>query len=97
MYYLDHFLSCCPSCIFILLILFLLSFCVNMTDILVCCMIAFCMIVLILCDACIACLCGTHIYLFTSNFLVSVNFVSFDLVFDMRLVALFVSPTELVI
>ena len=47
------------------------------------------MTVIILCDACIACLCGTHIYPLTSNFLVSVDFVSLDFVFDMRLVTLF--------
>ena len=83
------FLACYPYCILILVILFLLSFCVNMTDILVHCMIACCMTTLLLCDACVVCLCGTHIYPLTSNSLVSVDLASFDLVFDMRLVTLF--------
>ena len=68
----------------ILLIIFLPSLCVAMSDILVICMTA-----ILLCDACVACLYGTHIYLFTSNSLVSINLVSLDLVFDMRLVTLF--------
>ena len=68
----------------ILLIIFLLSLCVDMSDIPVICMTA-----ILLCDACIACLCGTHIYPLTSNSLDSVDLVSLDLVFDMRLVTLF--------
>ena len=73
----------------ILFIIFLPSLCVDMSDIPVICMIAWCMIVILLCDACVACLCGTHIYPLTSNSLNSVNLVSLDLVFDMRLVTLF--------
>ena len=69
---------------------FLPSLCVDISDILVICMTAWCITTLPLCDASIACLCGTHIYPFTSNSLVSVNFVSLDLLFDMRHVALFV-------
>ena len=68
----------------ILLIIFLPSLCVDMSDIPV-----ICMSVILLCDACIACLCGTHIYLLTSNSLDSVDLVSLDLVFDMRLIILF--------
>ena len=48
------------------------------------------MTAILLCDAYIACLSGTHIYPLTSNFLVSVDFVSLDFVFDMTLVTLFV-------
>ena len=44
---------------------------------------------LLLHDACVTCLCGSHIYPLISNSLVLVELVSFDLVFDMRLVALF--------
>ena len=83
------FLACYPYCILILVILFLLSFCVNMTNILVRCIIACCMTTLLLCDARVVCLCGTHIYPLTSNSLVSVDLASFNLVFDMRLVTLF--------
>ena len=60
---------------------FLLSLCVDVDDISVLCMTVCCMTSLILHDACIACLCWTHIYPLTSNFLVLVDFVSFDLVF----------------
>ena len=56
----------CLSC-------FLPSLCVDMSDIPIICMIAWCMIALLLCDACIVCLCGTHIYPLTSNFLLSVD------------------------
>ena len=73
----------------ILLIIFLPSLCVDMDDIPVICMTVWCMTALLLCDACIACLCGTHIFPLTSNSLVSVDLVSLDRVFDMRLVALF--------
>ena len=73
----------------ILLIIFLPNLCVDMSDIPVICMIAWCMTAILLCDACIACLCGTHIYPLTFNSLDSVNLVSLDLVFDMRLVTLF--------
>ena len=69
---------------------FLPSLCVDMSDIHVLCMTVWCIIALLLCDACVACLCGSHIYSLTSNSLVSVNLVSIDLVFDMRLVAMFV-------
>ena len=68
---------------------FLFSLCVYMDDIPVICMTAWCMTALLLCDACIACLRGTHIYSLTSNSLVSVDLVSLDLIFDMRLVTLF--------
>ena len=58
----------CLSC-------FLLSLCVDMDDIPILCLVACCMTTLLLCDACVACLCGTHIYPLTSNSLVSINFV----------------------
>ena len=73
----------------ILLIIFLPSLCVDMSDILVICMTAWCMTDTLLCDECISCLCGTHIYHFTSNSLVLIDFVFLVLAFDMRLVALF--------
>ena len=72
----------CLSC-------FLLSLCVDMDYIHVFCLAIYCMTTLFLRDACIACLCGTHIYPLTSNSLVSVDLVSLDLIVDMRLVALF--------
>ena len=72
----------CLSCF--LLILF-----VDMDDIPILCMTAWCMIALSLSDACIVCLCEIHIYPLTSNFLVSVDLVFLDLVFDMRFFALF--------
>ena len=90
---------CILSCLFehifytcyisILIIIFLPSLCVDMSDILVICMTAWCMTTILLCDACIAYLCGTHIYPLTSNSLVLVDLISLDLVFDMRLVTLF--------
>ena len=59
---------------------------------------AYCMTSLFLHDACVACLCGSHTYPLISNSVVSVELVSLDLVFDMRLIALFTqSLTELVI
>ena len=63
----------CPFCyIPILFILSLPNLCVDMSDIPVLCMIA-----LLLCDACIVCLCGSHFYPLTSNPLVSViSFIS---------------------
>ena len=73
----------------ILLIISLPSLCVDMSDIHILCMTAWCMTALPLCDACIVCLCGIHIYLLTSNSLVSVDPVLLDLVFDMRFFALF--------
>ena len=73
----------------ILLIIFLPGLCVDMSDIPVICMTTWCMIAILLCDACITCLCGTHIYPLSSNSLVSVDLVSIDFVFDMRLVTLF--------
>ena len=76
---------------------FLLSLCVDMDGIPVLCLIACCMTTLLLCDACVACPCGAHIYPLTSNSLISVDFVSLDLTFDTRLVTLLVSSTELVI
>ena len=85
-FYILFFLSC-----------FLLSLCVDMDDIPVLCLTACCMTTLLLCDACVACPCGAHIYPLTSNSLVSVDFVSLDLTFDMRLITLLVSSTELVI
>ena len=79
----------CPFCyIPILFILFLSSLCVDMSDIPITCMIVWCMIIL-LCDACVVCLCGTHIYPLTSNSLVLVDLVSLYLIFDTRLVILF--------
>ena len=73
------------SCyISILLIIFLPSLCIDMS-----CIPIICMTAILLYDACIACLCGTHIYPLTSNFLDSVDLVSLDLVFDMRPVTLF--------
>ena len=80
----------CPFCyIPILFIISLPSLCVDMSDIPVICMTVWCMTALLLCDACLVCLCGTHIYPLTSNSLVSVDLVSLDLVFDTRLVTLF--------
>ena len=73
----------------ILFIIFSPSLCVDMSDIPVICMTVWCMTAILLCDACIVCLCGTHIYPFTSNSLDSVDLVSLDLIFDMRLVTLF--------
>ena len=73
----------------ILLIIFLPSLCVDMSDIPVICMTAWCMTATLLCDACISCLCGTHIYPLTPNSLVSIDLISLDLVFDIRLVTLF--------
>ena len=61
------------------------------------CLTTCCMTTLLLCDACVVCPCGHTSILFTSKSLVSVDFVSLDLVFDMRLVTLLVSLTELVI
>ena len=79
------------SCyILILLVIFLPSLCVDMSDTLVIYMTTWCRTAILLCVACIVCLCGTHIYPLTSNFLVSVDFVSLDFVFDMTLVTLFV-------
>ena len=54
---------------------------VDMDDIFVLRMTVYYMTSLLLCDACIACLCGTHIYPFISNSLVSIDLVSLDLVF----------------
>ena len=68
---------------------FLLSLCGYINDIPVICMTGWCMTALLLCDACISCLCGIHIYPLTFNSLVSIDFVSLNLVFDMRLVTLF--------
>ena len=92
-------ICCILSCLFqhivyscyipTLFIIFLPSLCVDMSDILVICMIAWCMTAILLCDACIAYLCGTHIYPLTSNSLVLVDLISLYLVFDMRLVTLF--------
>ena len=89
--YIILFLSTyCPLCyIPILFIISLPSLCVDMSDIPVICMTVWCMTALLLCDACLVCLCGTHIYPLTSNSLVSVDLVSLDIVFDMRLVTLF--------
>ena len=44
---------------------------------------------LLLHDACVTCLCGTHTYPLVSKSLVPIDLVSLDLVFDMRLVTLF--------
>ena len=83
-------LTYCPLCyIAILFILSLPSLCVDRSDIHVLCMIALCMTAFLLCDACIVCLYGTHIYPLTSNSLVSVDLVFLDLIFDSRLVTLF--------
>ena len=76
------YLYCILSC-------FLLSLCGDINDIPVICMTGWCMTALLLCDACISCLCGIHIYPLTFNSLVSIDFVSLNLVFDMRLVTLF--------
>ena len=73
----------------VLLIIFLPSLCEDMSDIYVIYMTAWCITAILLCNACIVCLCGTHIYPLTSNSLDSVDLVSLDLVFDMRLVTLF--------
>ena len=68
---------------------FLLSLCVDLDDIPVVCLTTCYMTSLLLHDACVACLCGSHTYPLISNSLVLVELVSFDLVFDMRLVVLF--------
>ena len=68
---------------------FLLSLCVDLDDIFLFCMIAWCMTALFLHDACIACLFRSHTYPFISNSLVSVELVFLDLVFHMIFVALF--------
>ena len=60
--HLDYFVFC-----------FLFSLCVDMDDIYALCMIVCCMTSLLLHDACIACLYGTHIYPLTSNSLVSID------------------------
>ena len=60
---------------------FLFGLHVDMDDIFVLRMTVYYMTSLLLCDACIACLCGTHIYPFISNSLVSIDLVSLDLVF----------------
>ena len=65
------------------------SLCIDMSDIHIICMIVWCIIDLFLCDACVACLCETHIYPLTSNSLVSVDLVLLDPIFDTRLVTLF--------
>ena len=68
---------------------FLLSLCVDLDDIYLLSMTAWCMTALLIHDACMACLCGTHTYPLISKSLVSVEIVSLDLVFHMRLVTLF--------
>ena len=60
-YYLDPFLVCYSYYISILLSYSFSKFCVNMTDILMSCVIAWCMTAIFLCDVCTTCLCGTHI------------------------------------
>lgn len=75
--------------VYILLILSLPSLCVDISDIHFLCMIAWCMTALLLCNACVVCLCGTHIYPLISKSLVSVDLVFLDLIFDMRFVTLF--------
>ena len=52
---------------------FLFNLCVDMDDIYALCMTVCCMTSLLLHDACIACLYGTHIYPLTSNSLVSID------------------------
>ena len=64
--------------LFILIIIFLFSLCADMDDILVLFLTAYCMTTLLLYDACVACLCGSHIYPLTFDPLVSV--ISFLLV-----------------
>ena len=75
--------------VYILFILSLPSLCVDISDIHFLCMIAWCMTALLLCDACVVCLCGTHIYPLISKSLVSIDLVFLDLIFDMRFVTLF--------
>ena len=69
---------------------FLISWSVDLDYIYLLCMIAWCTTALFLYDACIACLCESHTYPLISNFLVSIDLISLDLIFHMRLVALFV-------
>ena len=76
-------------CLFLLYTYFLFSLCVDMNDIPILCLVVCCITILLLCDACVVCLCGIHIYPLTSNSLVSGDRVPLDLVFDMRLVTLF--------
>ena len=87
--YLDHLWACYPHYYSSWLLYFLLSLCVDLDDIPVVCLTTCYMTSLLLHDACVACLCGSHTYPLISNSLVLVELVSFDLVFDMRLVVLF--------
>ena len=57
---------------------FLFGLCVDLDDIYMLCMIAWCMTALFLHDACVTYLCGSHIYPLTFNPLVSI--ISFILV-----------------
>ena len=68
---------------------FLLRLLIDLDYIYLFCMTAWCMIALLLCDACVACLCEALTYPHISNSLVLVELVSLDLIFHMRLVALF--------
>ena len=68
---------------------YFLSLFLDLNDIPTLCMTVCCMTTLLLLDACISCQCGTHMCPFISNPLVSINHVSLDLIFGMRLVALF--------
>ena len=68
---------------------FLLRLLIDLDYIYLFCMTAWCMIALLLCDACVACLCEAHTYPLISNSLILVKLGSLDLIFHMRLVALF--------
>ena len=83
----------CPLCyIPILFILSLPSLCVDMSDILILCMTTWCMTAFLLCD--VVCLYRSHIYLLTSNPLVSViSFISVLTFVSVSCVYLFLWPS----
>ena len=73
----------------ILLVVYYHDYHVDLDDLFLFCVIAWCMTTLFLHDACIAYLIGSHTYPFISNSLVSVELVFLDLVFHMSFLALF--------
>ena len=88
-YYLDHLWACYSYVYSSQLFCFLLSLCVDMNDIFIICMTVCYMTSFFLHDACIASLCGTHIYLLTPTHLSRSTLFPLILYF-MRLVVLFV-------
>ena len=73
------------SCMYIYFLV-CIYFCLYMFALLTMC----CMTTLFLHNCMFDCLCGIHIYSLISDSLVLVNLISLDLIFDMRLIALFV-------